>query len=450
MKKIFEIFLATLLIFFVSSENVVADSFLPGYSEWSEEASGNKNEVSDVQYGRLLPKTWSPWSTTIPESKFQKSRVGNVKHYSYNGESHYWNDANAKELFTWDFGSKVRITFLYADVDTYVSSTWTNYQGPPLQLYCDGTLVKNIGAHDYSKNWNPDIDCNCRYLKLSMGANAGLGRNRTSIVGTWATVTTTEYSYVVEWDNGNDWRFDEQYEELYGEDSQIPTQRDVYSYPLTYSISYDLDGGEPLGDLVYEYTVLDEVILPAAYKKGYNFIGWFDQYGKQYEKIPSGTYGDLLLIANYERKEPTIYISDTYYEQDDRRVTIEELLKDVNAKAIDELDGDISDKITVDYINYNDSGILVNNPEYLDISEGQKVNIGFSITNSGDKKAFIEKTIYILAKHEISEYDLNNTKIYTRFINDNYKETLATNSVWLNENYQRLLNTVYEKMRKED
>lgn len=449
MKKIFKTLIISFSLILMLDSSVYANEELNGYSEWSEIKTNNKNEVSAIQYGRKLPLVWSQWSEEKSDSKYQKSMVGNTKHYSYDGENRTWKEAYGKELFTWDFKNTAKVTYFYADVDTYVSGSWTNYEGPPLQLYCDGSLVASVGTHDYSRNWNPNINCDCRYLKLSMSSNNGSGRDRTSIVGTWATTTTTKYSHVLVWDEGNDWRFNEKYEELFGEDSQIPTERIVYSHPITYKINYDLDGGEVLGELTYKYTVLDEVSIPKASKKGYDFIGWKDADGKTYEKIEKGTYKDLDLKAVYKRKDPTLYIGSANFEQEDKSMSMQELIEIINAKAKDDLDGDITDKIVVEYIKYVDDETTIYNPSKLDLSKGQKIIIEFSVTNSGDKKVNETKAFYILGKYDVRDNVQEDIKIYSRFISDDYLETLDEDSIWRSENYNALLKEAIGKMKGE-
>lgn len=447
MKRIIRTTIISLILLILISSNISAQTSLNGYSEWSEEKTGDKEEISAIQYGRKLPLIWSEWSEEKTNSLYQKSRIGNKKHFSYNGENKTWKDAKAKELFTWDFGGNANVTYFYGDVDTYVSDSWTKYEGPPLQLYCDGELIASIGTHDAQKNWNPKINCDCQYLKLSMSSNSGSGRNRTSIVGSWATTTMTEYSHVLKWNEGSDWRFNEEYEELFGEDSQLPTERIVYSHPITYHITYNLDGGKALGDFVYTYTVLDEVSIPKATKLGYEFIGWKNSDGEMYEKIDIGTYKDLDLTAIYERKNPTIYIGNTSFEQDNKTITMSQLIEIVKAKAKDDLDGDISEKIVVEKIEYSLTKETIYNPSLLDLSKSQRIIVEFSVTNSGNKKVFLKKEFYILGKYEINDDENENIKIYSRFINDDYLDTLDDDSIWRSDNYKLLLSSAIEKMK---
>ncbi len=280
-----------------------------------------------------------------------------------------------------------------------------------------------------------------------MSSDNGSGRNMTCIVGTWATTSLKTYSYVLSWEEGSDWRFNEPYPHLYGENSQIPVERIVYSRPIVYHITYDFDGGEAIGDVTDTYTVLDEVTLPRAHKDGYDFIGWYEG-DVPLEKIEKGTFRDISLKAAYDRHKPVIYASYAYFDVEERHVPLSELLSAMNVRAIDEVDGDISGNIIVSYIRYEDEGRTVNDPAYLDTGKSQIVTVGLSVENSGGKSAQTEKHCYILGKGEdIDRQD--NIKVYSRFISEEYKETLSAGSIWRNADYREVLEAAYTKARKE-
>ena len=449
MKKYLEIIIIIIFIFSFPFD-VLGEDTLPGYSEWTTEEKDDETKVEAIQYGRQVPLKWSSWRVKKPDKTDVKSMEGGVKYHAYDGKNMKWDNADAKTLYTWDFTASSRITYFYADVDTYHGADYTKYEGPPLQLYCDGTMIASTGRHDYLKNWNPDIDVSCRYLELRMSTNNGDGRDKTSIVGTWATRYTTLYAYVTKWSDGTDWRFDEPYERIYGgENPQIPCERTVYSYLLTYQINYDLAGGEFLSDATYSYTVFDEVVIPDAYKMGYDFLGFYDDNGNKVTKIEKGSYGDLNLTAKYERKMPSIYVGYTYFLKEDKKITDEELLKLVNAKAVDELEGDISSNIDINYIDYESRNIITYFPSYLDISKEGSILINFYVKNSDGVMATIERRYYILGMGENIENYSDNIKIYTRYISEEYIDTLDPNSIWKETDYQEILNKAFTKVRKE-
>lgn len=70
---------------------------------------------------------------------------------------------------------------------------------------------------------------------------------------------------------------------------------------IKYNITYDLGEGV-LDNLVYTYTVEDEINLGIPTKEGYDFTGW----NLGITKIEKGSIGDVNLVANYSIKEYTI------------------------------------------------------------------------------------------------------------------------------------------------
>jgi len=461
MNRIISLVFITIFICLFNPLSVKAEGYDVGYSTWSEVKSDNVNEVSAIQYGKKLPLTWSSWSTTKSDSKFQIEKEEKTDYYAFNTPNQYnWNNVVGKPLYTWNFGSSVRVVGFYANVETYFPDPGsivqgTYYLGPPLELYCDGTLIKSIDFHDYQSDWNPSIDCNCQTLQLKMrdgkwnGSDRSITRTRTRMSNTKATISKKMYSYVTSWDNGSGWRFNTKYSELYGKSSQIPTQRTVYSYPLTYKIDYELDGGTVSEPLITSYTVLDEFDLPVVTKSGYEFLGFYSG-GIKYTKISKGTYGNLKLSAKFERKKATLIIGPHQFKKEDKQLTIDELLKLVHASAIDEYDGDITKNIKVDNITYLSDDDTINDPEYFDISKAGKVTITFSITNSGGLTTVVIRNFYILGDHQISDLSKEDIRISTRYINYDYNNTLDQKSVWRQSEYQELLESKYIKMKGVD
>jgi Listeria/Bacterioides repeat/Listeria/Bacterioides repeat len=68
----------------------------------------------------------------------------------------------------------------------------------------------------------------------------------------------------------------------------------------TYTITYNLDGGHAYGN-PSEYSILTNTItLNSPYKSGYTFVNWTDSEGNVINRIEKGSYGDLILTANWE------------------------------------------------------------------------------------------------------------------------------------------------------
>ena len=70
---------------------------------------------------------------------------------------------------------------------------------------------------------------------------------------------------------------------------------------IEYNITYDLNGGS-LSNLIYTYTVEDEIELGIPAKVGYEFTGW----NLGITKINKGSTGDIDLVAKYSVKEYSI------------------------------------------------------------------------------------------------------------------------------------------------
>ena len=72
--------------------------------------------------------------------------------------------------------------------------------------------------------------------------------------------------------------------------------------PISYSLTFNLDGGTFESDVPSTYTCLDEISIPKPVKKGYLFIGWT---GTEIEEptlnlvIPKGSIGDKEYTANW-------------------------------------------------------------------------------------------------------------------------------------------------------
>lgn len=448
MKKILKVII--ILVVLMANTNITyANDELPGYSSWSTEESGNEYEVSGTQYGRKVPSKWSSWQEDIPDSVYQKSREGIKKIFYNNGKGKIYGSATKRKLCTWNFNTPTNITYFYGDVDTYYLSSdnkTSNYEAPPLQLYCDGSLIAERGAHDVLKNWSPDINVTCKTMYLYMLDNSANGaRNRASIVGTWVGYDTKEYAYVTEWNNGQDWRFNKEYEHITGANPQIPTSRVVYSYPLTYSITYVLDEGTPNGELPTSYTVLDEVDLPSVRKKAHDFIGFYDSNGRKYEKINKGTYGNLILYAKYEKRVPKLDIGYTYFEVDidNPKIEIQDILDKTNAKATDPKQGDLSENIKITSIVYRDKEKTINNPDYLEVDSKDMVTITFYVENDVGGETLVNRRFYIIGKgSEIENYS-DSIEIYSRYISKDYLYTLDDNSIWNTSSYKEVLNNIY-------
>ena len=79
---------------------------------------------------------------------------------------------------------------------------------------------------------------------------------------------------------------------------------------VTYSITYELDGGEPIGNNPTSYTGESEITLSNPTKDGYTFLGWTGSNGNTPEEtvtIAKGSTGDRNYKANWQQNAPDTY-----------------------------------------------------------------------------------------------------------------------------------------------
>lgn len=76
--------------------------------------------------------------------------------------------------------------------------------------------------------------------------------------------------------------------------------------PVTYTITYDYSGGEGVEENPSTYTIESEdIILNAAGKNGFEFLGWFNGEDK-IEVMKKGSFGDISLVAKWLEKSPFV------------------------------------------------------------------------------------------------------------------------------------------------
>lgn len=90
----------------------------------------------------------------------------------------------------------------------------------------------------------------------------------------------------------------------------------VYAHwtPITYTITYNLDGGTFVSeDYATSYTIESEIMLPIATKEGdYTFKGWKNADDEsEMEVIPQGTAGNMSLTAIWVHSEIAVTIEFT-------------------------------------------------------------------------------------------------------------------------------------------
>ena len=106
------------------------------------------------------------------------------------------------------------------------------------------------------------------------------------------------------------WYIDEKLTQEY--DFSIP-EKNLVLYAKweakAYNITYILNGGTNDSENKLTYTIEDNVIFANASKTGYTFVGWFtdDKFTSAIvTELPVGTYGDIVLYANYSINQYTV------------------------------------------------------------------------------------------------------------------------------------------------
>ena len=106
--------------------------------------------------------------------------------------------------------------------------------------------------------------------------------------------------------------------------------------PVTYTITYDYSGGEGVEN-PSTYTVESEdIILNAANKNGFEFLGWFNGEEK-IEVIKKGSSGDISLVAKWLEKSPFVVENGVVkaYSGDEKHVVVPETVCGEKITAID-------------------------------------------------------------------------------------------------------------------
>jgi len=102
----------------------------------------------------------------------------------------------------------------------------------------------------------------------------------------------------------------------------------------SYTVSLDVNGGDPLDSTTLTAVFNSELILPTPTKTGYAFAGWYDQNNKLYQSGTWKTPGNVSLIAKWNAnkytltlKAPNKFTNCTItYVYHDNENTVEEVL----------------------------------------------------------------------------------------------------------------------------
>ena len=104
---------------------------------------------------------------------------------------------------------------------------------------------------------------------------------------------------------------------MYDSDVVVEAKWDI----ITYTVSYNLDGGTNSSNNPAQYTVEDEFVLESPTRFGYHFSGWLLN-NQVVEKIEKGTFGNITLTASWEVVSGYENIDDFSYEITEDGITI--------------------------------------------------------------------------------------------------------------------------------
>lgn len=162
------------------------------------------------------------------------------------------------------------------------------------------------------------------------------------------------------------------------------------------------------------------------------------------EAIDNASNIDISVSGFYQilSSPPIITLKTNYYFVGDE-VSVDDLK--MNAKAYDEVDGDISDRVIIEKIEYAND-VTIYNPLKLNTDQKQTPIITYSVTNSYGLSTSEKKAYQILDRHGDFNYEDKEANIYARFINETYLDDLNPKSIWVNNSeYSRQLNKVLKE-----
>ena len=220
---------------------------------------------------------------------------------------------------------------------------------------------------------------------------------------------------------------------------------EYYYYPVTYSISYNADGGQLPSGNPTTYNILYGVTFKNPTRDGYTFMGWknnatgkvikginvganatFSSASDMYSKLNARTIGDISVTALWDKapelNADDIVILENMYTEEEWK---EERLK--KATATDKEDGNITDKIKV--ISDN-----------TDLTKEGTYHITYEVTDSAGYT--VTKTVTVTVKNDHVAEQM--VKQSVRSISADYLNTLDMNSKWKKQTvlYQKLTGTL--------
>lgn len=170
----------------------------------------------------------------------------------------------------------------------------------------ESTVMKVASNHELIANWKT-IDYSIDY-NLNGGTANGLQTQYNIETETFTLIQPSKTGYTfVGWTGSNGNTPETNVTIPKGSTGNLNYTAN-YTYD-TYSISYNLDGGNANG-LRYNYTVDDSFTLPIPWRNGYDFVGWTGSNGSTAQEsvsINRGTTGNKSYKANWRKYNANDY-----------------------------------------------------------------------------------------------------------------------------------------------
>lgn len=284
---------------------------------------GNSNDLNEIHYNIEsesfnLPKptrvgyTFLGWTGTNGlkpeiEVNIPKSSIGN-KSYKANWLANDYNvslNANGGSIST----SNVKITYnsLYGIIPEPTRTGYTfNGWYYSNDLIEESTIMQKDYDHEIKAKWMP-INYRISY-NLDGGSMSSQVTSYNVETATFTLPSPTKAGYTfIGWTGSNG---STPNKNITIEKGSMGDKEYIANYIYdTYSISYNLDGGNADG-LRYNYSINDSFTLPIPWKNGYDFVGWTGSNGSNAQinvGINQGTTGNKSYTANWRKYNANDY-----------------------------------------------------------------------------------------------------------------------------------------------
>lgn len=135
---------------------------------------------------------------------------------------------------------------------------------------------------------------------------------------------------------------------------------------------------------------------------------------------------------------PQIIVEKRYLYEEDTIDNIQEL-----ARAVDYTGEDLTEKIVITKIEYDDDGTIEYYPESFDSYKSDTIHVTYYVINDLGVEATKTVKLYILRKGTVVDFN-----IYDRYIGKEFIYTLQDNSIWKDDDYKRKLDEAFDWLER--